>query len=259
MSRTRALVEEEIIRVATQCFSERGYQATTIEEIAARAEISRVTFYTYFKSKEELLEAIFDHSLSAYQHGLEAILAADLPRREKLRRVVAHQVASLTADQPAIRVFFSEEKTLPPQLGQHVQEVHRKIDRLLEQEIARGIEHDEIIDVDPRLLMYAFVGMCNWLYRWYRPGGTITPEMIVETFTRILESGCLRAQAEPEETSTSERLRRLEDRVGAIQTELKKVSRHLHVDTRRAETNTAEGKVKQFQSIGRRKRRASAG
>lgn len=39
MSRTRKLVEEEIIRVATACFSERGYEATTIEEIAARADV----------------------------------------------------------------------------------------------------------------------------------------------------------------------------------------------------------------------------
>jgi AcrR family transcriptional regulator len=187
MSRTRALVEEEIIRVATQCFSERGYEATTIEEIATRAEISRVTFYTYFKSKEELLQTIFDRSLGAYQHGLEAILAADLPSQEKLRRVVAHQVASLTADQPAVRIFFSEEKALPPQLAQHVQEVHRKIDWLIEREIARGIDRGEIIGVDPRLLMYAFAGMCNWLYRWYRPSGPFTPELIAATFSRILE------------------------------------------------------------------------
>ncbi|MBI3301606.1 MAG: TetR/AcrR family transcriptional regulator [Deltaproteobacteria bacterium] len=233
MSRTRELVEEEIIRVATECFSERGYQATTIEEIAARVEISRVTFYTYFKSKEELLQTIFDRSLSAYQQGLEAILAADLPRREKLRRVVAHQVASLTADQPAIRVFFSEEKTLPPQLGQHVQEVHRKIDRLLEREIARGIDRGEIIDVDPRLLMYAFTGMCNWLYRWYRPGGAFTPEVIVETFTRILESGCLRPQTDTREFSVPEQLQRLEAQVSEMREELKKVSRHLRLKAER--------------------------
>ncbi len=229
MSRTRELVGEEIIRVATQCFSERGYQATTIEEIAARVEISRVTFYTYFKSKEELLQTIFDRSLSAYQQGLEAILAADLPRREKLRRVVAHQVASLTADQPAIRVFFSEEKTLPPQIAQRVQEVHRKIDRLLEQEIARGIDHGEIIDVDPRLLMYAFAGMCNWLYRWYRPGGAFPPEMIVETFSQILESGCLRSQEDTRELPVLERLHQLEEHVSEMKEELKKVSRHLRL------------------------------
>jgi AcrR family transcriptional regulator len=237
MSRTRELVEEEIIRVATECFNQRGYQATTIEEITARVEISRVTFYTYFKSKDELLQAIFDRSLSAYQSGLEAILAADLPRREKLRRVVAHQVASLTADQPAIRVFFSEEKTLPPQIARDVQEFHRRIDRLLEQDTRTGIERGELIDVPPRLLMYAFMGMCNWVYRWYRPGGAITPEAIADTFSRILESGCLQSENSARERSLPDRLQRLEEGMGEIKAELKNVSRQLRLKTERPQIN----------------------
>ena len=59
MSRTRSLMEEEIIRVAIQCFSERGYQNTTLDDIVSQVNISRVTFYTYFKSKETLLKTIY--------------------------------------------------------------------------------------------------------------------------------------------------------------------------------------------------------
>jgi AcrR family transcriptional regulator len=229
MSRTRELVEEEIIRVATQCFSERGYQATTIEEIAARVDISRVTFYTYFENKEALLQTIFDRALRAYQEGLEAILAAPLSRREKLRRIVAHQVASLTVDQPAIRIFISEEKALPPRIARRVRETYSKIDRLLEQEIAEGLAAGEFIDVPPRLLTYAFMGMCNWLYRWYQPDGPFTRDMIVETFTHILESGCLRSQTEKRDCSVPEQLMRLETQVSELRKELKKVSRHLRL------------------------------
>ena len=233
MSRTRELVEEEIIRVATQCFSERGYQATTIEEIAARVDISRVTFYTYFENKEALLQTIFDRSLRAYQEGLTTILAAPLSRREKLRRIVAHQVASQTTDQPAIRIFISEEKTLPPRIARRVREIYSKIDRLLEQEIAKGIAAGELIDLPPRLLVYAFMGMCNWLYRWYQPDGPFTQDMIVETFTHILESGCLRSQAEPREFSASEQFQRLQTQVSEMKEELKKVSRHLRPSGKR--------------------------
>jgi AcrR family transcriptional regulator len=227
MSRTRELVEEEIIRVATQCFSERGYQATTVEEIAARVDISRVTFYTYFENKEALLQTIFDQRLSAYQEELEAILAAPLSHREKLRQIVAHQVTSLTADQPAIRIFISEEKALPPRIARRVREIYSQIDRLLEQEAVKGIAAGELIDVPPRLLVYAFMGMCNWLYRWYQPEGPFTQEMIVETFTRIFESGSLRSPAEPRQLSVPEQLQRLETQVSEMRADLKKVSRHL--------------------------------
>jgi len=229
MSRMRELVEEEIVRVATQCFSERGYQATTIEEIAARVDISRVTFYTYFENKEALLRTIFDQRLRAYQEGLEAILATPFSRREKLRRIVAHQVASLTTDQPAIRIFLSEEKALPPRIARRVREIYSKIDRLLEQETGKGIAAGEFIDVPPRLLVYAFMGMCNWLYRWYEPDGPFTQDMIVETFTHMLESGSMRSPAEPRELSVPEQLQRLETQVSGMREELKKMSRHLRL------------------------------
>lgn len=236
MSRTRKLVEEEIMRVATGCFTERGYQATTIEEIAERVEISRVTFYTYFKSKEELLQAIFVRGLRDYEQSLAAILQEGLPQSEKLRRIMALQIASLTTEQPAIRLFFTEEHHLPPQLARQVQEFHRRIDRLLEQETIDSIERGELINVHPRLLMYAFMGMCNWVYRWYRPGGAITPTAIVDTFSRILESGCLQTPTEEKDMSEAEHLQRLEDSVEEIKQELKTVSRHLRVNAQRTET-----------------------
>jgi len=87
MSRTRELVEEELIRVATKYFSERGYQETTLDEIVSQVGISRVTFYTYFENKAALLKTIFERSLRAYRRGLEDILAQPLPRPEKLRQV----------------------------------------------------------------------------------------------------------------------------------------------------------------------------
>jgi AcrR family transcriptional regulator len=233
MSRTRAVVAEEIIRVAADCFSERGYQATTIEEIAARMEISRVTFYTYFKSKEELLQTIFARGLHDYEEGFAAILQEDLPRREKLRRIMALQIASLTTGQPAIHLFFTEEQHLPPQLARYVQEFHRRIDRLLEQETMNGIERGELMNVHPRLLMYAFMGMCNWVYRWYRPGGAITPDAIVDTFSRILESGCLRSETDTKKMVTpEERLQRLEADMSKIKKELRTASRHVRAASR---------------------------
>ena len=171
MTKRRQLVEEELIRTATTCFCQHGYQDTTLEDIVSPVGITRVTFYKYFESKAALLAAIFDRSLANYQQGLEAILAKPIDRPEKIRQVMVHQIASLTQDQPLNRLLYREEANLPQEAIAAVERKHRTIDRLLEQEIKVGIQRGEVIDEDPRLLMYAFTGMCNWLYRWYRPGG----------------------------------------------------------------------------------------
>jgi AcrR family transcriptional regulator len=228
MSGTRKLVEEEIIRVATKYFSERGYQHTTLEEIASQVGISRVTFYTYFEGKAALLTAIFERSLAAYRRGLEDIMSRPLPSLQKLRQGVAHQIASLTGEQPLIRLFFREEANLPEEAAKVVAEMHRSIDRLMEKEIQKGIEQGEIIDENPRLLVYAFTGMCNWLYRWYKPGGKITPEEIVRVFTRVLESGCVTRRTQATNSAVSKSLQQVEKSLQQVGKELEKVSQQLH-------------------------------
>ena len=59
MRRKNAAVETEILRVAANIISERGYQGTTLDDIAAAANISRRTFYSYFASKDDLLRHIY--------------------------------------------------------------------------------------------------------------------------------------------------------------------------------------------------------
>ncbi len=233
MSRTRKLVEEELIRVATQWFSERGYQNTTLDDIVSQVNISRVTFYTYFESKEALLKAIFERVIATYRQGLEEILAQPLSCQEKLRQAVAFQVTSVTSEQPLARIFFREEANVPSDTAELVAAAQRRRDRLLEKEIAKGIRSGEVISENPRLLMQAFVGMCSWLYRWYQPGGPVSPEEIVRVFTRVLESGLFTSKRQPDNGAVAKSLRQVEKSLQEVRHEFKKVSQHLRLKAQR--------------------------
>jgi hypothetical protein len=58
--------------------------------------------------------------------------------------------------------------------------------------ILEGIEQGNFRRVNPKLQANAIIGMCNWLYRWYKPGkSSLTPDEIVEQFTDLLENGLL--------------------------------------------------------------------
>ena len=70
MSRTRDAVREEIILVAAVCFGELGYRATTLDTIAAKAGVSKVTLYKHVASKEDLLWAVFERTLASFREGL---------------------------------------------------------------------------------------------------------------------------------------------------------------------------------------------
>src|SRR5574337_904895 len=118
--RRSGLLRDEITRVAAVCFGEMGYRATTLETIAARVGISKVTLYTYVSSKEELLWRVFERTIAAFRTGLRQITDQALPSDEKLRRIIRYQVSLLAGHQPFLTVFFGEEASLPAELVRRV-------------------------------------------------------------------------------------------------------------------------------------------
>src|ERR687888_67015 len=196
VSRKRAAIEEEILRIAADKFGKQGYQATTLDEIAAEAGISRAAFYLYFPNKEELLRRMYSQVIATAQAGIEQIVAEDLPVPEKLRRIIRYQVRYMATNIPLSQVFFSEIFNLRPELGQWVRRANRAFGAVIERVVSEGVQKGELVPVHPKRFTYALMGMCNWMHRWYRPGGEWTPDTVAEEFIRILESGYLTPRME---------------------------------------------------------------
>ena len=191
MSKKRAAIEAQILQAAADMFSQRGYQATTLDDIAVAAGISRAAFYYYFPSKDELLRRMYSQVVSSSRVAIERIAAEDLPAAEKLRRIVRHQVNYLAAHIPLVRVFFSEGFNLPSDTRRFVAEANRAFDQVIEQVLEEGVRQGELLPLHPKRVTFALIGMCNWMYLWYRPAGEWTPDTIAEDFIRLLESGYL--------------------------------------------------------------------
>src|SRR5262249_38521561 len=79
MKATRAAALGEILRVAATCFGEMGYRATTLDTIAAKAGLSKVTLYRYVRSKDELLSLVFERTIESFRVGLSEIIEQRLP------------------------------------------------------------------------------------------------------------------------------------------------------------------------------------
>jgi AcrR family transcriptional regulator len=209
VSRKRTAIEEEVLRVAADKFGKQGYQATTLDEIAAEAGISRAAFYLYFPSKEELLRRMYNQVISTAQAAIEQIVVEDLPVPEKLRRIIRHQVRYMATNIPLSQVFFSEIFSLSPELGRSVKLANRAFGAVIERVVSEGVQKGELTPVHPKRFTYALMGMCNWMHRWYRPGGEWTPDTVAEEFIRILEFGYLTARAEHNRTPWTQEIQAL--------------------------------------------------
>ena len=102
--RTRAAMRAEVSEVAFRLFAERGFDNTTVEQIAAEAGLSRTTFFRYFGTKEELVLG----KMCEIGHEIAAALAAR-PERERpwdsLRRAF-DLITQIDADQPGQSLSF---------------------------------------------------------------------------------------------------------------------------------------------------------
>ena len=78
----------ELIEVARLLFATKGFDNTTMNEIAAQSGKGRRTLYTYFKSKSEIFVAVIDSEMSHIIDAIEEITPLNLPADEKLKRYI---------------------------------------------------------------------------------------------------------------------------------------------------------------------------
>jgi TetR/AcrR family transcriptional regulator, cholesterol catabolism regulator len=213
MKATRAAALGEILRVAATCFGEMGYRATTLDTIAAKAGLSKVTLYRYVKSKDELLSLVFERTIESFRAGLGEIIAQRLPADEKIRRIVRYQVALLASHLPFLKVFFAEEAGLPGPMAARAARARREYDRAIERAYRDGVDEGLFRDLPPTLVVFGILGMCNWLHEWYRPDGRSSPTEIADVFVDILERGYLKPESAPRGDRVASALERIEARL----------------------------------------------
>ena len=165
---TLAVAEDrrtQILKAARQLFPRKGYEATTLTEIAQEAGISSAAIYQYFESKEELFLAVID--LFFFQGLLErlndSLQGRRLATREDLFRVLV-EIGQIIFDahvqqQDVHRMFLFESRIFPRIARKYRRRLLLPMEELLQQFISAPIEKGVLRNVDPKLAVQAFYGM----------------------------------------------------------------------------------------------------
>jgi len=207
-------VRDQILRSAADLFRERGYRATTLDDIAARLGMSKASLYTSFRAKDEMLAAISRETIEGFTRELGLVLASALRPEEKLRRIVREHVRFVIANRSFLTVFFSEEANLPPRFVRALARQKDRYDKGVESVIADGIRRGAFRDVPPRLVVFGLLGMLNWLYKWYNPRGRWGAEEISSAFLAVVEGGLVRQSRRT--PALSRRMARLRRELGDL-------------------------------------------
>ena len=190
--RKKERTRDELMAAAVRLFAERGFDETTVDDIAAAADVSPRTFFRYFPSKLDALFADFDERAARMREALTHRPDGE-PLVETVRRVVLEFAGEFFADPE----LFATRATLVfrhPALRARGLERMARLEDVIAEAVARELGAPET-DVRPRLVgAAAIAAVRSTAATWAARGGRGDPRAIVNESFDLIEHGLLRLE-----------------------------------------------------------------
>lgn len=189
-ARQREAKRQAVLQTAAQLFNERGFHATSLDDIAERLHVTKPTLYYYVKSKDEILLECVRSALVMMHEGIEAVR---LGGGRALDQLIACMriYAGIVTEEFGKCVIRIGEDPLPAPLKKELRQLKADIDREFRRLIADGIQEGSLIACDPKMAAFMLGGALSWIGRWYREDGDLTPEQITDQAVELLLGGIL--------------------------------------------------------------------
>ena len=183
------MTREGILEAAARIFSEKGFHATSMQDIADAVNLQKASLYHHFSSKQEILADILDRALDLINSRLELVLSQSLSPDEKLRQAMVSYLETIADNQNLSAVLLLVLWSLDPDLYELHASRREKFERLWRDLIIEGKQQGVFTDVDPSLTGRAILGVMNWTVTWYRSDGARSAQEIAELFADLLLDG----------------------------------------------------------------------
>jgi TetR/AcrR family transcriptional regulator, cholesterol catabolism regulator len=175
----------DILAAAVELFASRGFDATSVRDIATAARVQPASVYYHYPSKEALLVAIVDQAAAQVTAQILAAAQAGDPWA-RLEQACAAHLTALLQGEGALRVLATE---IP---SRRTGAVHLAMVRTRDayEEVFRGLVAALPVraGVDRSYLRLTLLGAINWTLIWYRPGGD-SPSIIATRIVTLIRRG----------------------------------------------------------------------
>jgi AcrR family transcriptional regulator len=179
---------ESVLAVAVDLFNERGFEAASMEELAARLGLSKSAIYHHVPGKIDLLRLALDRALD----GLFAVTAepgaTTGPTIDRLEHVVRGSVRVLIAELPFVTQLLRVRGN--SDVERAALERRRGFDRVVRDLVRAAVDDGSVrADVDPGVLGRLLFGTVNSLVEWYRPDGPLSADDLADAVVATMFDG----------------------------------------------------------------------
>jgi TetR/AcrR family transcriptional regulator, cholesterol catabolism regulator len=184
--------KKSVFEVAAEVFHRKGYDNTSMSDVAEAAGLTKAGLYHHVSSKESLLFTVLDSGLDFTESYVMKPLESIADPLERLRTMIdLHLRLVLEERNLEVTGLLHECKTLSTSDRARIDKRKKEYVRMTTKLINDVVKKFNVKDVNPKLAAFALLGMLNWTYQWYKPSGSSSREEIVENFQHIFLHGIL--------------------------------------------------------------------
>jgi TetR/AcrR family transcriptional regulator, cholesterol catabolism regulator len=181
-----------VFEVAAQVFHRKGYDSTSMSDVATAAGLTKAGLYHHVSSKESLLYTVLDSGLDFTEAYVMKPLEEISDPLERLKTMIdLHLRLVLEERNLEVTGLLHECKSLSATDGARINRRKKQYVKMTTDVIADVMKHYNITNLDPKLSAFALLGMLNWTYQWYKAAGSNSREEITRNFQDIFLRGIL--------------------------------------------------------------------
>ena len=184
--------EADLLTAATRLFRERGFHATSMQDLAEALGMNRGSLYHYIVSKDDLLWAVLTRGFDLLEARVLPVLESDAPPLERLSAAIREHLRVAADHADELSLIQIELRSLSRERRAEMIRRRDAYESLWRRTIEEGIADGSLRVFDIRLAGTGILSVCNWFTQWYRPDGPQTVDEIADIFTDLFLTGLRR-------------------------------------------------------------------
>ncbi|MEM7585915.1 MAG: TetR/AcrR family transcriptional regulator [Acidobacteriota bacterium] len=199
-ARPRALFDDDrtgfIYRTAARIIYEKGFDATSMSEIAEALDLTKPGLYYYVKGKKELLFSIMQFAMNLLDSEVVEPSKVIGDPEERLEIIIRQHARLLTHDEAgALAILIDEDAGLSDEHRDEIVNRKRAYFEYLRLTLEELRSRGRLRPLDSTVAAFSLLGMVMWIARWYDPKGRLAGERVVQDVTEIALAGMLSAES----------------------------------------------------------------
>jgi AcrR family transcriptional regulator len=174
-----------IYRVAAEIMCQKGYEATSMNDIAEAAGLTKAGIYHYIRGKEDLLFEIMNYAMDVVDQGIVAHASQVEDAEERLRAIIERHSRSVLEGVGALTIVLEEMTALTPAHRRAITTRKRAYFEFIRGTLEQLAREGKLREINPTVAAFSLLGMILWISRWYRRDGSITTADALKDYVDI--------------------------------------------------------------------------